>query len=119
MALKDPHSLFCITHYQLRTLCMLSVLGVVLSACGPVDYTVRRENFGPEARRTKPLGQLHFDRGPLQDPYTVELRRDRVHRGYALQAPLYKDDGGLKAHLGVSKTKEYKWFTGLHVSFEF
>lgn len=88
------------------------------SACSAIDYGTREENFNRETRRGDRLAFVNFadDTGT---PYSVNVNRDKAHRGYAIQAPLHRTGDATPIHLTVSRTKEYKWFSGLQFSFNF
>lgn len=99
------------------TLYCLLILPLV--ACGDMDYSLKKNNFSRESRKSDTLAAVDFDQGVGQDPYSVQLNRARNQRGYALQAPVYDDHEGMKTHFTVSRTKEYRWFSGLQFSFNF
>lgn len=85
-----------------------------------MDYSLRDRNVSKHSRAYDSLAQLHYSEGEHDaDPYSIQLRRDRDRRGYGLAAPIYDSGDGVHTQFGVSRTKEYKWFSGLQLSFAF
>lgn len=90
-----------------------------LTACDSIDCGTKRDNFQRATRKSDQLAFMSFGDEETQDPYAVGLNRDRNHRGYAIQAPLHGDDSAVQSHLTFSRTKDYRWFSGLQFSLAF
>jgi len=84
-----------------------------------MDYSLREENFTRDSRKSDALAQLHYTSTGSQEPYSMELKRDRTHRGYGFNAPIHNDGEGMKTNFTLSRTRDYRWFSGLQFSFEF
>ncbi len=85
-----------------------------------MDYDVDRASFQSGIGTGSQLGSLKFsfdDATASAHPYIIPVKR--VQQGYALQAPIYSDADGLKAHFEVSKTEDFHWFIGPKFSWNF
>jgi hypothetical protein len=113
-----------------RLACLVPLL-FQLSACGYADYSVRKQNFMSDSAspENRSLGNvyLNLSQSETAKPYTVDFARVKTSRnfggsnkGYAMLAPVYANkDDKMKIHYTVSKTKDYKWFSGLQMRWEF
>lgn len=88
------------------------------TACKAMDYGTRSENFNRQTRKSERLAFVNLadDQGT---PYSVHLNRDKNHRGYAVQAPLHRSGTVVPVNFTFSRTKEYEWFSGMQMSFNF
>ena len=106
---------------------VLALLVATLSACGCVDYSTDRKQFFNDSAdadsgdRTR--GQIYFDFSDSDTarPYIVDFKRIRSgdNKGYGFSAPVYDNRDSLKTSFTVSKTKQYDWFSGMQVRWEF
>lgn len=111
--------LTCKNAYARKAFFLLMV-ALSTSACETMDFGTRRDNFNRETRRDDNLAFVNFAKSENDmDPYSIKLNRDKRNRGYMVQAPLVDLDEKRRVHFTVSKTKEYKWFSGLQLSWEF
>lgn len=96
------------------------VLLVMLPAChGNVDYSLRDRHAVKGTPEYDSLAKMHYLSKGETDPYSIELKRDRARRGYGFNAPIHNDGEGIKSYFTVSRTKEFRWFSGMQLSFEF
>ena len=100
-----------------KALCMVLIL-LCSTACSAMDYGTRRENFNRETRKNDRLAFVNFA-DDVGTPYSVNLNKDKSRRGYAIQAPLHRTGDAIPVNFTVSRTKEYRWFSGLQLSFNF
>lgn len=85
-----------------------------------MDYSLRDRNAIKGTDAYDKIAQIHYlDHKNDTDPYSIVLKRDRVRRGYGINAPITDDGEGMRTHFTVSKTKDYRWFSGLQLSFAF
>lgn len=85
-----------------------------------MDYSLRDRDAVKGTEEYDKLAKLHYlDHEKDTDPYSIELKRDRVRRGYGFNAPITDDGDGMRTQFTLSKTKEYRWFSGLQLSFAF
>lgn len=105
-------------HKKLWRLSLAVCFVSLLASCGAFDYSVGNQNFRSERYRERTLGNLYFTYDEKSEPYEMNLKR--VHKGYAVHAPVYESDNDkTHAHFTVSRTRDYKWFSGVQLTFEF
>lgn len=108
-------------------LCFLIPCIVLLSACGRVDYSTERNQFFTDSAdsdssdSTRGQVYVNFSDSDIAKPYVVDFKRIRSNnnKGYGFQAPIYDDRDSFKTSLALTRTKEYKWFSGLQMRWEF
>lgn len=91
-------------------------LAISLSACSHLDYTLNRHNLNPHTAHGDQIAALQVSLTETSEAYQIPLKR--VSGGYALEAPIYDQDG-TTAHMEISKTREFNWFIGPKFSFAF
>ncbi|MFZ4124578.1 MAG: hypothetical protein ACOYJ2_00710 [Rickettsiales bacterium] len=99
----------------------LLALTIFLPACEMMDLSVKYLNFDKTKAKSNQLAVLNidYDEDEFTEPYQLELVRMRgAQKGYALRAPLYKEEKGA-LHFSIAKQKEFKWFVGLQGRWEF
>lgn len=99
-------------------LALLCVITLTFNACGYVDCKTKRDNFYAQSRKSDELGVIRFKDDENGDPY-YSMSVKKIKRGYALRAPLYEDDDGVKANFTVQRDKEFKTFSGFQLSYGF
>lgn len=100
-----------------KALCAVLVL-FSGTACSTIDCGTREENFNRETRRGDRLAFVNIA-DEDGTPYSLNLNRDKSRRGYAIQAPIHRTGDAIPVNFTVSRTKEYRWFSGLQLSFNF
>lgn len=94
----------------------------LLAACGAFDYSVDKQDFRRDHYKERTLGNVYLNYDDSSDPYEMGVRR--IHRGYAVHAPIYDSEDKVKkthtrVHFTTQRTKDYKWFSGLQLRYEF
>ncbi len=100
----------------------------LLPACQSVDYSVEREHFvrdtadsDNDALDTRGQIYVNLSESEIAKPYVINVNRVRnfTNKGYAIHAPLVDNRDDFRTHFAVSRTKDYKWFSGLQMRWEF
>ena len=105
------------TLLSIAFIAMTTLVLFVLPGCANTKTSFTRSKYtGTNKPKEHTLGVMRFHE--LQSDRTTDIELGKIRGGYALRTPLLTLDDTRVMGV-VSKSKEYEWFSGVQVKWEF